>query len=250
LLRIIPELVDGLECDQNRHHKYDVLHHNMAACDHAKPVLLNRMAALLHDVGKPATRTVNEVEGGHSFWGHERVGAEMAQAILSRLRFPGEIVDTVSHVTQHHMYVADPHASASTIRRFVQRVGVEHLEQLFELRCDDVHAHGFEVAYDKNAGFEGRVFEIVNEQPALSVRDLAINGKDVIRTLVESGARTPSYTGDQAVGVVLRSLLDEVLDVPERNSRDHLEKRAMQLAANLHREETRHSAPSFQMGLA
>jgi tRNA nucleotidyltransferase/poly(A) polymerase len=241
---VIPELVEGVGCDQNRYHKYDVFRNNLEACDHAKPTLLNRMTALMHDVGKPMVRERNGVDGEYSFWGHETEGAALAKAILNRLRFPTEVADTVSHLTQHHMYVADPHMSPATIRRFVQRVGVDHLEQLFDLRCDDVHGHGMSVSYERNDAFEQRVFEIVREQPALSVRDLAIDGIDVIQTLVEVGARSPGYRGDRAVGDVLKSLLDEVLEVPERNSAEFLSTRAIELARAVHQRESLQLAPN------
>lgn len=219
--RLLPEVAAGVGVAQNAYHAYDVYEHNLHTLDAAPPgdVIL-RLAALLHDVGKPHARTIGP--GGTHFYGHEHVGAELAQELLERLRFPKDAVEDVVHLIKHHMYLADPALEARSLRRFVRRIGLDRLERQFALRSADIVGSGLPKRGDNNERFEARVREIVAEQPPLSVRGLAISGSDVIAELVGVGRLPAGSRGGREVGAVLAYLLEQVTDMPARNERERL----------------------------
>ena len=221
LERILPEIALGIDVAQNRYHAYDVFEHNLRTLDAVRPGDLTlRLAALLHDVAKPHTRTV---EGDEThFYGHENVGASIASDLLGRFRFPHEVITTVSALVKHHMYAADPSLEAKSLRRFVRRIGTAELERQFALRAADIAGSGLPKRGDENERFQSRVWEIVRERPPLSVRDLAVSGGDIVAELVAAGRLPPTSRGGPEVGIVLDHLLEQVTDVPARNERERL----------------------------
>jgi tRNA nucleotidyltransferase (CCA-adding enzyme) len=221
LVELWPEIAEGLGVDQNEWHAYDVYRHNLETAD-AAPAgdVVLRLAALLHDVGKPRTK-----DGPH-FYRHEHVGAAMAAAMLARWRFPNDTIATVEHLVRSHMYGADPELAPKAIRRFVNRIGPAHLERLFALRHADIIGSGMPKRSQENELFEARVAQILEEKPPLTVRDLAISGDDVIALLIEAGAAPAEFRGDQRVGATLAALFEEVVDDPTRNERHLLVERA------------------------
>jgi putative nucleotidyltransferase with HDIG domain len=221
LAQLWPEVVEGVGVDQNEWHAYDVYRHNLETADAAPPgdVIL-RLAALLHDVGKPRTK-----DGPH-FYRHEHVGADMAAAMLARWRFPNETIDTVEHLVRSHMYSADPELQPKAVRRFINRIGPAHLERLFALRHADIIGSGLPKRSQENERFEARVAAVLEEKPPLTVRDLAISGGDVIAILIERGAAPADFRGDARVGATLAALFEEVVDDPTRNERHLLVERA------------------------
>jgi len=214
LAELLPELAEGIGVEQNEWHAYDVWHHSLATADAAPPddVTL-RLAALLHDVGKPRTK-----EGAH-FYRHEIVGAEMARGLLERLRFPNATVEATGHLVRQHMYSADPALSEAAIRRFIRRVGPQNIERLFALRQADIRGSGLPKRDGGNEAFEQRVRAELERKPAFSIRELAVNGNDVIAALVRRGAAPPDFHGDERVGVALHWLFEQVTDEPDRNER-------------------------------
>jgi len=217
LALVWPEVVEGVGVDQNEWHAYDVYRHNLVTLDAVPPGdLVLRLAALLHDVGKPRTK-----DGPH-FYRHEQVGADLVPAMLERIRLPHDTIATVQHLVRMHMYGNDPDAQPKTIRRFVQRIGVEHLERLFALRAADIAGSGLPKRDDANERFEARVAEIVAEAPAFTIKDLAVGGADVIVALERRGLAAPGFRGDERVGATLRWLFEQVTDEPSRNQPDLL----------------------------
>jgi len=219
LAQLWPEILEGVGVQQNDWHAYDVYRHALATMDAAPaddPVL--RLAALLHDVGKPRTAAPRPDGRGNTFYSHEIVGAEMVPAMLARLRSSNEAVETITRLVRYHMYAADPDQPPKTVRRFVRRVGADHLPRLFGLRHADVTGSGLpEHEPGTNAAFEARVAAVLAEQPPLGITDLAIGGAEVIALLVARGLAGPDFRGDRRVGTVLHALLEEVLDDPSRN---------------------------------
>jgi tRNA nucleotidyltransferase (CCA-adding enzyme) len=217
LAYVWPELLEGVDVEQNEWHAYDVWHHNLATLDAAAPGDHTlRLASLLHDVGKPRTK-----DGPH-FYRHESEGADMTRAMLARFRFANGTVDTVEHLVRQHMYGADPELSDAALRRFIRRIGVDNLEHLFELRAADIAGSGMPKRDGSNELFQARVWEEVARKPAFSVRDLAVGGDDVIAMLIERGEAPPGFRGDELVGDALQSLFEQVTDEPERNERTSL----------------------------
>jgi tRNA nucleotidyltransferase (CCA-adding enzyme) len=227
LANLWPELIEGVGIDQNEWHAYDVYRHNLVTLD-ATPAgdLVLRLAALLHDIGKPRTK-----DGPH-FYRHEHIGADLVPVMLGRLRLPRAVVDSVAHLVRNHMYSADPELTPRAIRRFVQRMHPDQLDRLFALRAADIVGSGLPKRDDANERFQARVFSIVAEAPAASVRDLAIGGREVIEVLQQCGAAGPGFAGDPRVGRILRTLFERVTDEPQRNERAVLLAMARELAAD------------------
>jgi tRNA nucleotidyltransferase (CCA-adding enzyme) len=227
LAHVWPELLEGVGVDQNEWHAYDVYRHNLATLD-AAPAgdVTLRLAALLHDVGKPRTAAPRPDGRGNTFYQHEHVGAEMVPDMLARLRLPNETVETVAHLVRHHMYNADPDAQSNTLRRFVRRIGPDRLDRLFALRWADIEGSGLPKRQDDNERFQARIAAVLAEDPPFRVRDLAISGNDVVAALVRRGFAPPGFRGDRRVGEVLHALFEEVTDDPSRNEAGLLAERA------------------------
>jgi len=214
---VLPELAEGIGVEQNEYHRYDVYEHTLKTLDGAPPGdLIVRLGALFHDIAKPRTK-----DGPH-FYRHESVGATVAREVLERLRFSNEIVDRVGRLVQNHMYTADPARSPGSLRRFLRQVGIDNLSEQFALRAADIVGSGLPKRGDENERFEAEVRRVLDERPPLSVKDLAVDGADVIDAAVAAGALPQGSKGSPAVGAVLRTLLDRVIEEPELNDREAL----------------------------
>jgi tRNA nucleotidyltransferase (CCA-adding enzyme) len=214
---LLPELAEGIGIEQNEYHRYDVYEHTLKTLDAAPPDdLVVRLAALFHDVAKPRTK-----DGPH-FYRHESVGASIARDVLARLRFSNEIVDRVGRLVQNHMYTADPARSPGSLRRFVRQVGVDNLSEQFALRAADIVGSGLPKRGGDNERFEAEVRRVLDERPPLSVKDLAVDGADVIAAAIAAGLLPRGSQGGPVVGAVLRALLDRVIDEPGLNDREAL----------------------------
>ncbi|HEY4501826.1 MAG TPA: CCA tRNA nucleotidyltransferase, partial [Candidatus Paceibacterota bacterium] len=144
LLRyIVPELEEGIGIEQNQAHKYDVWEHNLRALQHAAdknwPFSV-RLAALLHDIGKPKSRRYDEGKKDWTFHGHDVVGARMTKKLLEGLKFPRETVANTASLVRWHMFFSDPEKiTLSAVRRIIRNVGPEHIDELINLRiCDRI----------------------------------------------------------------------------------------------------------------
>ncbi len=212
LAYIWPELLEGVDMEQNEWHAFDVYRHNLATLD-AAPAgdVVLRLSALLHDVGKSRTK-----DGPH-FYRHEHVGAQMTREMLARLRFPGEMIAQTEHLVRLHMYTADPDLSDAAIRRFIRRIGPENLDRQFALRAADIAGSGLPKRDDSNERFQERVYDEVARKPAFSVADLRISGSAVAARMIEKGLAPQGFRGDKRVGVALQYLFEQVTEQPGRN---------------------------------
>lgn len=212
LPEIMPELLQGWGVEQNEFHRYTVYEHALRACDEAPADLTLRLAALLHDVGKPATKS------GPHFYRHEIVGEDIAKAMLTRLRFPTDVVLNVAHLIRHHMFNSDDSLTDAAVRRFINRVRADRVERLFDLRRADIVASGLP---ERNPAeldrFAGRVRMELAGPSALRIDDLAIDGSTVIEVMREAGMVGEEFRGDARVGAALRACLDAVLEDPMKN---------------------------------
>ncbi len=217
LPEVWPELTEGVGVEQNEWHAYDVWHHSLATLDATSPSdLIVRLAALLHDVGKPRTK-----DGPH-FYGHEIVGSEMTREMLERLRFPNDVIKATEHLVRQHMYTVDPDLSDGALRRFIRRVGPSAIERLFALRHADIFGSGLPKRGRANEAFEARVRAELARKPAFSIPELAVDGEDVIAALIRRGEAPAGFKGDERVGAALRWLFEQVTDEPRRNERSLL----------------------------
>ena len=210
----MPELTRCHAVPQNRWHAYDVYTHSLETCDHApagKPAV--RWAALLHDIGKPDTRI--ERRGDGTFYGHQSVGADLADRLLERLRFPGAERAAIVHLVREHMFDYRAQWSDAAVRRWVRRVGEEAIADLFDLRIADVLGNGLKTGFPAQLeALRRRIERVLAGAHALRVGDLAVDGRDVMETL-GVGPGPP-------VGEALEALLEEVLEEPGRNTREWL----------------------------
>jgi tRNA nucleotidyltransferase (CCA-adding enzyme) len=219
---ILPELREGIGVTQNKHHIYTVWEHNLRALDYSArhgASLEVRLASLLHDVGKPR---VKNGEGPNStFYGHEIVGAKMTRTMLMRLHFPNKVVDHVAHLVRHHLFYYNVgEVTAAGVRRFLNRVGPENIDDLIKVRESDRVGSGVPKAAPYKLRHLRFMLEKVKTDP-ISPKMLAINGNDVMEFLgIQPGPR---------VGYILSILLEDVLDDPRRNLRESLEERAREL---------------------
>ncbi len=210
----MPELARTWAVPQNRWHAHDVYTHCLLTCDHApasKPRV--RWAALLHDVGKPETRV--ERRGDGTFYQHERRGAELADRLLERLRFPLAERAAIAHLVREHMFDYRAAWSDAAVRRWLRRVGEGAVADLFDLRIADLLGNGLKTGFPAQLEpLRRRIERVQAEAHALHVRDLAVDGSDVMRVL--------GLPPGPAVGAALAGLLEEVIEEPARNTRERL----------------------------
>jgi tRNA nucleotidyltransferase/poly(A) polymerase len=217
LLRLfLPELAACRGIEQKGLHRFDVLDHSLAALDYAareRNPPETRMAALLHDTGKPLVRVMDQ-SGVWTFYRHEAESEQLARGILTRFRWPNAFTGTVCHLVREHMFHYTEDWSDAALRRFIVRAGAEHLENLYRLRRADAYATA---AQEPPADFllplAERVDKIIAAEQALSLKDLAVSGKDLMRAGIRPG---------KTMGIILAELLETVLDDPEQNTREKL----------------------------
>ncbi len=211
-----PDLVEQVGCEQNRYHAFDVWTHSLQCLDACPPDAVQRMAGLLHDLGKPRTRERSEAHGDWTFYRHDIVGAEMADRWLRDLRFANSDRERIVHLVRHHLVCYADDWSDAAVRRFVRRVGVTEVDSLLTLARADTLAKGRPVD-DELAGLERlrtRIADAVAAGAAFGLKDLAVSGADVMQRL----GITPGPT----VGKVLEALLQRVLEEPSLNEREAL----------------------------
>ncbi len=219
---IMLELEEGWGVGQNKHHIYNVWEHNLRSLDYAAKknyALEIRLAALLHDVGKPKTKVG---EGPDStFYNHEVIGAKMAARILDRLHFSKDFTEKVVHLVYCHLFYYNVgEVTESGVRRFLRRVGPENVDDLIKVREADRIGSGVPKAVPYKIRHLLFMIEKVKYDP-ISPKMLKINGSDVMDILkIEPGPK---------VGKILSILLEEVIENPEKNTKENLKSRIKEL---------------------
>ena len=212
LTQVIPELKSAVGFQQcNPHHAYDIYTHIAHVVEAVPGELPLRWAALLHDAGKAATFTLDARGTGH-FLGHAKVSAEMANEILHRLKAPNQLRQQVVQLIELHMTRLEP--EKKTIRRWLSRLGPETLEQLLQLQEGDMGSKGTGIPAEmvQFSQIRALVREIQTENACLSIRDLAVNGHDLMALGLQG----------QAIGRALEQLLQLVLDDQLPNEKEAL----------------------------
>jgi tRNA nucleotidyltransferase (CCA-adding enzyme) len=219
-----PELLEGVGMEQNKWHAYDVWRHGMECMDACAGDPVLRIAALLHDVGKPRSRAFSDKTRDWTFYDHDKIGAEIAEPICARLRFSNDERERIVALVRHHLFHYDRWSDAA-VRRWIRRVGKERIEDLYLLNEADVRGKGetTEVDLAPLYALKAHVEKVLAEGAALSTRDLAINGRDLMKELGLSPGRI--------IGEVLEGLLEEVISEPALNEREALLARAKEIVA-------------------
>ncbi len=210
---ILPEMVPSIGFEQNNiHHDKDVFGHSLAALDNTPARLDLRLSALLHDIGKPQSYTVDENNVGH-FYGHHKISADMSRKILKRLRFDNKTIEKVSLLVYEHMSRFDKLREPNT-KKFINKVGIQNLDDLFTLQIADVKASAGDFRDIKNVlKLKEKCDNIINEKYPLTIKDMAINGDDLKAMGITEGIE---------IGRTLKILLEIILEKPEYNNLEML----------------------------
>ena len=216
---ILPEFDACMETpQQSPHHCWSVGEHTLRALPFVEAEKSLRLAVLLHDIGKPLTRTTDEAGVDH-FYGHAPRSAELANGILRRLKFDNDTRKKVVRLVQVHDDWQIP-LTPKGVRRAVHRIGADIFPDYLKVRRADILAQApvFQEEKLRELGETERLYqEIVEQQECLSLKDLAVTGRDLIAAGMKPGPE---------LGRVLEELLALVIDHPEYNTKELLLEKA------------------------
>lgn len=224
LKHFLPEISNAVGVSQNQAHSFDVFEHLLrslqCAADKKYPFYV-RLAALLHDIGKPTTK--RNIKGGKdcTFYGHEVVGAKMTAEILKRMKFSNENIKLVVNLVRWHMFFSDTEQiSLSAVRRIIRNVGPDYIWDLVNLRiCDRIGTGRPKEDPYRLRKYMSMIEEVLREP--VSVSKLKIGGKELMKVAeLKPGPK---------IGFILNILLEEVIDNQEKNTEGNLKNRALEL---------------------
>lgn len=234
-----------IQSDYRAFHKFDVLDHLFYACDGAPADKLNvRLAALFHDIGKPAAKKIlhetvldgkkndgskKEIET-ITFYNHEAFGEKITQKLMTRLKFSNDMISNVCHLVKEHMFHYESNWSEAAVRRFIIRVKPECMEDLYDLRLADMYGmynEKVDVRYSESVKLllelKARVEKELSKKTALSLKSLAVNGRDLMQLGIPAG---------KELGRILNELLECVIEDPAMNNKEMLIETAKKIFYN------------------
>ena len=209
----IPELEACIGFDQkNHHHVYDVFEHTLRVVDNMPPKLSLRLAALFHDISKPICFEIGSDGEGH-FYGHASKSAEMAENILRRLKYDNVTITDVCQLVKYHDHQIEN--SDKIIKRMLRRLGEKGFFDILDLKRADNLGQSEEFRYRQDIlqELENSARRILDEKACFSIKDMAINGSDLIKLGMVQGPE---------IGEVLEMLLDRVISGEIKNDRQEL----------------------------
>ena len=215
---LLEEINESFKClygvkQNNSHHIYDVLSHTIKTVDNIEDKIHLKLAALLHDIGKKDVKTTDK-NGIDHFYGHEKKSCEIAKNILTDLRYDNKTISRVITLINYHDRDVEP--THKSVKKFINILGDTRLfEDWMSLRWADILAQNPKYIKDKARKLtmvELIYKDILEKQQPISLKDLEINGND----LIEIG-----YIGKE-IGIMLNELLDMVIDNPNCNDKDYL----------------------------
>ncbi len=226
LRNCLPELAEAYNVEQNRFHAYDIYYHSLYSCDAApRGNPLVRLAALFHDIGKVQTKRMGD-DGDYTFYNHEVIGARIVRRIMKRLKFSNTELDKVNNLVINHMFHYTNEWTDGAVRRFMRKVGVENLPDLFTLREADRSGNGSRFGIPEPIKrLQERIELIIEAENAITVTDLDINGNIIMDAF--------DLKPGPVIGSILKELLELVLDNPEINDRDILLQEAAEIYERL-----------------
>ena len=218
---VLPELDEAFLTEQNNpHHMYSVGEHLMQTLLHTEADKSIRIAALLHDIGKPRTKTT-DADGIDHFYGHAQLGEKMAFDVLKRLKFDNDTITKVRKYVQYHDYDIEP--NPKSVRRAINKIGEAYFAQVLVLKKADALAQS---TYQREEKLEHLATvwnlyeEILNQCQCVSLKTLAITGNDLIALGVPKG---------KMIGSMLQELLEDVIKNPEHNTHEFLVEYALKM---------------------
>ena len=209
----IPELEACIGFDQkNHHHVYDVFEHTLRVVDNMPPKLSLRLAALFHDISKPICFEIGSDGEGH-FYGHASKSSEMAENILRRLKYDNVTITDVCQLVKYHDHQIEN--SDKIIKRMLRRLGEKGFFDILDLKRADNLGQSEEFRYRQDIlqELENSARRILDEKACFSIKDMAINGSDLIKLGMVQGPE---------IGEVLEMLLDRVISGEIKNDRQEL----------------------------
>ncbi len=220
----LPEFDVLMVTGQNtRHHCYTVGEHTLHALDYVENDLVLRLTMLFHDIAKPVMKFSDE-NGIDHFYKHPQKGAEMTGHIMRRLKYDNDTIAAVKRLVFSHD--ERPQSTQKAVRRAIVRIGVEAFPAIFAVKRADTLAQSEFNREQKLADidrFEELVNEIFAQQECVKKSDLAINGRDIIALGVSQGP---------AIGQIMQTIFERVVDEPELNERETLLGLAKELIEN------------------
>lgn len=210
LPQTIPELQQTIGVEQNDYHVHDVFEHTLSVIENSPADRILRLTALFHDLGKPATLSIGD-DGQRHFYLHEKVSTTICHDVMKRMRYSQSDIDTVSLLVATHMRPLS--CGPQGVRRLMRDLG-PHLESWFQFKFADRPPRGDPGEFEAGVAHFTALLDAEKNRVVGSVySSLAISGEDVLKSGVAEGP---------AIGKILKSLNDEVLDDPEKNTRDYL----------------------------
>ena len=211
---ILPEFDRCMETAQNNpHHKYSVGEHTIVSIGNARPDRILRYTMLMHDMGKPSCKTTDE-QGIDHFYGHQEVSAQMANDILRRLKSDNETRRSVSKLVRYHDLTCG--LTGKSVRKAISLIGEDLFPLYLEVKDADTRAQSdfrFQEKMDYLEEVRLLYRKILEEGDCLSLKDLAVNGKDLIAAGMKPG---------REIGEVLEAMYCDVIDDPEHNNKEYL----------------------------
>ena len=211
---VLPEFDRMMETTQNNpHHMYTVGEHTIHALMESPADRMVRIGLLFHDSGKPLQKTT-DAEGIDHFKGHNEVSCDICHKVLRRLKFDNETIRTTEKLIYYHDYRVA--LKASSVRKLISRIGEELFPMLLEVQRADLLAQSMFMREEKLGQLDEveRIYrQILEDADCLTLRDLAVNGRDLIDAGMEPGKQ---------IGEVLNNLLNVVLEDPQKNKKEYL----------------------------
>lgn len=218
-----PEFDRAMETEQHHpHHMYSVGEHILHSLAYVPADKVLRLTMLLHDIGKPDTLTVDG-QGITHFYNHESVSAEMAKAILRRLKFDNDTINMVYKLVMYHDYGNSVEPTLQIVRRAMNRIGEDAFPALFQVKYADMMAQSSYLRDEKRKrleNWEQLYAEVREKQQCVSLKTLAVTGSDLIAAGMKPG---------RGLGEVLQKLLQLVLEDPTCNTKEKLLAEAQRL---------------------
>lgn len=213
---IIPELDKCIGFDQkNFYHDKDVFDHIMSVVDYTPCNIKTRLAALLHDVAKPESFSIDEEGVGH-FYGHNIKGEKLTKKILKRLKFDNNTIEDVCILVKEHMNMPNLENKKS-IKKLINRTKIDNVFDLMDLKIADRKSSTKADDIGAILELKDNIEEIIDCKEPLSINDLAVNGNDIIELGIKPGKK---------VGKILNDLNELVLEYPNLNKKDCLLEKA------------------------